>query len=94
MLRRPVPLFAPTLIWLAASETIGVAVSGSTAERLGADSPALAGSTLTLDALVARANTGTVRVGPDTTVFFDEAGMSTTSASTPSSIWWSARERS
>jgi conjugative relaxase-like TrwC/TraI family protein len=42
-------------------ETIGVAVSGSTAERLGADSPALAGQTLTLDALVARANTGTLR---------------------------------
>jgi conjugative relaxase-like TrwC/TraI family protein len=60
---------------LAGHDTIGVAVSGSTAERLGADSPALAGSTLTLDALVARANTGTVRVGPDTTVFLDEAGM-------------------
>ncbi len=56
-------------------ETVGVAVSGSTAERLGADSPALAGRTLTLDALVARANTGTVQVGQDTTVFLDEAGM-------------------
>jgi hypothetical protein len=32
-------------------------VSGSTAERLGTDSPALTGQTLTLDALVARANT-------------------------------------
>ena len=52
----------------AGRETIGVAVSGSTAERLGADSPALAGQTLTLDALVARANTGTVHVGRDTTV--------------------------
>ena len=41
----------------AGREVIGVAVSGSTAERLGADSPALAGRTLTLDALVARANT-------------------------------------
>jgi conjugative relaxase-like TrwC/TraI family protein len=56
-------------------ETIGVAVSGSTAERLGADSPALAGRTLTLDALVARANTGTVHVRRDTTVILDEAGM-------------------
>jgi conjugative relaxase-like TrwC/TraI family protein len=54
---------------------IGVAVSGSTAERLGADSPALEGKTLTLDALVARANTGTIHVGDDTTVFLDEAGM-------------------
>ncbi len=56
-------------------ETIGVAVSGSTAERLGADSPALAGQTLTLDALVARANTGAIHVGRDTTVILDEAGM-------------------
>jgi conjugative relaxase-like TrwC/TraI family protein len=56
-------------------ETIGVAVSGSTAERLGADSLALAGRTLTLDALVARANTGTIHVGRDTTVILDEAGM-------------------
>ncbi len=60
---------------LAGRDTIGVAVSGSTAERLGADSPALAERTLTLDALVARANTGTVRLGQDTTVFLDEAGM-------------------
>jgi conjugative relaxase-like TrwC/TraI family protein len=59
----------------AGRETIGVAVSGSTAERLGADSPALAGRTLTLDALVARANTGTVCIGRDTTIILDEAGM-------------------
>jgi ATP-dependent exoDNAse (exonuclease V) alpha subunit len=59
----------------AGRETIGVAVSGSTAERLGADSPALAGRTFTLDALVARANTGTIHVGRDTTVILDEAGM-------------------
>jgi conjugative relaxase-like TrwC/TraI family protein len=56
-------------------ETIGVAVSGSTAERLGADSPALAGQTLTLDSLVTRANTGAIHVGTDTTVILDEAGM-------------------
>jgi hypothetical protein len=54
---------------------IGIAVSGSTAERLGNDSPALAERTLTLDALLARANTGTMSVGPDTTVFLDEAGL-------------------
>ncbi len=59
----------------AGRETIGVAVSGSTAERLGAHSPALAGQTLTLDSLVARANTGTLPVGRDTTVILDEAGM-------------------
>ncbi len=58
-----------------AREVIGIAVSGSTAERLGTDSPALAGQTMTLDALVSRANRGTVEVGPDTTVILDEAGM-------------------
>ena len=41
----------------AGRETIGVAVSGSTAERLGSDSPALAGQTMTVDALIARAST-------------------------------------
>ena len=56
-------------------EVIGVAVAGSTAERLGRDSPALAGSTMTLDALVSRTARGTVRVGPNTTVLLDEAGM-------------------
>jgi conjugative relaxase-like TrwC/TraI family protein len=60
---------------LAGQKTLGIAVSGSTAERLGADSPALQGQTLTLDALVARANTGSIHVGPDTTVILDEAGM-------------------
>jgi ATP-dependent exoDNAse (exonuclease V) alpha subunit len=60
---------------LAGRETIGIAVSGSTAERLGTNSPALQGNTLTLDALTARANTGTVHVGPETTIILDEAGM-------------------
>jgi hypothetical protein len=60
---------------LAGRETLGIAVSGSTAERLGADSPALQGQALTLDALIARANTGSIHVGPDTTVILDEAGM-------------------
>jgi conjugative relaxase-like TrwC/TraI family protein len=60
---------------LAGHETIGVAVSGSTAERLGTDSPALDGQTMTIDALIARANTGRVHVGTDTTIILDEAGM-------------------
>jgi conjugative relaxase-like TrwC/TraI family protein len=60
---------------LAGRETLGIAVSGSTAERLGTDSPALQGNTLTLDALTARANIDTVHIGPDTTIILDEAGM-------------------
>jgi hypothetical protein len=60
---------------IAGRDVLGVAVSGSTAERLGADSPALQGQTLTLDALVARANTGRLEIGAASTVFFDEAGM-------------------
>ncbi len=56
-------------------EVIGIAVSGSTAERLGADSPALAGQTMTLDALLARGNRGTLELGPQMTVILDEAGM-------------------
>jgi conjugative relaxase-like TrwC/TraI family protein len=57
----------------------GIAVSGSTAQRLGQDSPALAGRTLTLDALVARAQNGRLDVDARTTIFFDEAGMADTS---------------
>jgi conjugative relaxase-like TrwC/TraI family protein len=60
---------------LAGHVTYGIAVSGSTAERLGADSPALHNSTLTLDALVARANIDTVHLDADTTIILDEAGM-------------------
>jgi conjugative relaxase-like TrwC/TraI family protein len=60
---------------IAGRETLGIAVSGSTAERLGADSPALTGRTLTLDALVARADTGRLPIGAGTTVILDEAGM-------------------
>jgi len=55
--------------------TLGIAVAGSTAERLGVDSPALANRTLTLDALVARAHAATVNVDRTTTIFLDEAGM-------------------
>ncbi len=60
---------------LAGRETFGVAVSWSTAERLGADSPALQGRTMALDSLIARAKAGDVDIGPDTTIVFDEAGM-------------------
>ena len=58
--------------------TFGIAVSGSTAQRLGQDAPALAGQTLTLDALVARADRGQLQVDEDTTIYFDEAGMADT----------------
>jgi conjugative relaxase-like TrwC/TraI family protein len=56
-------------------DTIGVAVAGSTAERLGIDCPALERHTMTVDALAARAERGSVTIGPSTTVFLDEAGM-------------------
>jgi conjugative relaxase-like TrwC/TraI family protein len=59
--------------------TFGVAVSGSTAQRLGQDSPALMGRTLTLDALVARVEHGRLSLDTRTTIFFDEAGMADTS---------------
>ncbi len=57
----------------------GIAASGSTAQRLGQDSPALVGRTLTLDALVARAQRGRLDIDARTTIFFDEAGMADTS---------------
>jgi conjugative relaxase-like TrwC/TraI family protein len=63
---------------LAGHTTIGVAVAGATRERLGQDSPALAGQTLTVDSLVARAQTGSVVLDERTTVFLDEAGMADT----------------
>ena len=62
----------------AGRETLGTAISGATAQRLGRDSPALAGRTLTLDALVARAEHGSLQIGKDTTVYLDEAGMADT----------------
>jgi conjugative relaxase-like TrwC/TraI family protein len=64
---------------LSGHETLGVAVSGSTAQRLGRDSPALLDRTLTLDALIARVEGGRLDVGERTTVYFDEAGMADTS---------------
>jgi conjugative relaxase-like TrwC/TraI family protein len=59
-------------------QTLGIAVSGSTAQRLGQDSPALAGQTLTLDALVYRVEHGRLAVDANTTIYFDEAGMADT----------------
>jgi conjugative relaxase-like TrwC/TraI family protein len=59
-------------------QILGIAVSGSTAQRLGQDSPALAGQTLTLDALVSRVERGQLAIGTDTTIYFDEAGMADT----------------
>jgi conjugative relaxase-like TrwC/TraI family protein len=58
--------------------TLGIAVSGSTAQRLGHDSPSLVGQTLTLDALVARVEHGRVRVDEHSTIYLDEAGMADT----------------
>jgi conjugative relaxase-like TrwC/TraI family protein len=60
---------------MATRETIGVAVSWSTAERLSNDSPALHEQTMALDALITRAQAGHVHVGADTTIILDEAGM-------------------
>ncbi len=64
---------------LADCETLGIAVSGSTAQRLGRDSPALLDRTMTLDALVSRVDGGRLDVDEDTTIYFDEAGMADTS---------------
>jgi conjugative relaxase-like TrwC/TraI family protein len=63
---------------LTGRRTLGIAVSGSTAQRLGHDSPALAGQTLTLDALVARVEHGRLQVDEHTTIYLDEAGMADT----------------
>ncbi len=60
------------------NQTLGIAVSGSTAQRLGQDSPALSGQTLTLDALVSRVERGQLQIDKDTTIYFDEAGMADT----------------
>jgi len=64
---------------LSGYDAIGIAVSGSTAQRLGQDSPALEGKTLTLDALLARSAHGAQQVDRFTTIFLDEAGMADTS---------------
>jgi conjugative relaxase-like TrwC/TraI family protein len=63
---------------LTGRETVGVAVSWSTAERLGRDSPTLAGQTFSVDALLARVEHSRVEIGEDTTIYFDETGMADT----------------
>jgi conjugative relaxase-like TrwC/TraI family protein len=63
---------------LAGNTTIGVAVAGSTRERLERNSPSLAQHTFTVDSLLARIATGSARLDEHTTVFFDEAGMADT----------------
>lgn len=78
---------------LAGRETIGIAVSGSTAERLGNDSPGLADSTLTT-----RSPPAPTRVvcmsGGTRRLFSTRRGWSTISAWTRSLSLSSARERS
>jgi conjugative relaxase-like TrwC/TraI family protein len=64
---------------LTGRQTLGVAVSWSTAERLGRDSPALSERTFSVDALVSRVEHGQLSVDADTTIYFDEAGMGDTS---------------
>ena len=63
---------------LAGHQTLGVAVSWSTAERLGRDSPALSQQVFSVDALVSRVERGQLKVDADTTIYFDEAGMADT----------------
>lgn len=58
--------------------TYGVAVAGDTAERLGRDSPALEGHTMTVDSMVAKARAGSLTLDESSTVYFDEAGMADT----------------
>jgi conjugative relaxase-like TrwC/TraI family protein len=63
---------------LTGRQTMGVAVSWSTAERLGRDSPALSERTFSVDALISRVERGQLNVDADTTIYFDEAGMGDT----------------
>ena len=55
---------------------IGTAVAGATAERLGAD--AKTDRSMTTDALLMRAEKGTLTLGKDTVVMMDEAAMADT----------------
>jgi len=63
---------------LTGHQTLGVAVSWSTAERLGRDSPALSQQVFSVDALISRVEHGQINVDADTTIYFDEAGMADT----------------
>ena len=62
----------------AGREVIGVAVAGRTAQRLGEDSPALAGRTRTINSLLNATKNGTAALNENTTVYVDEAGMGDT----------------
>jgi conjugative relaxase-like TrwC/TraI family protein len=57
-------------------QVIGTAVAGATAERLGAD--AQLQRSLTVDALIAREQSGSVQLDAQTVVVMDEAGMADT----------------
>jgi hypothetical protein len=63
---------------LAGHQPLGIAVSWSTAERLGRDSPALSQRVFSVDALISRVEHGQIKVDADTTIYFDEAGMADT----------------
>ncbi|WP_354700206.1 Dda-like helicase [Paraconexibacter sp. AEG42_29] len=54
---------------------IGVALAGATAQRLGQDSPALAGRTTTIASLLAQHDRTGDRIDHQTTLIVDEAGM-------------------
>jgi conjugative relaxase-like TrwC/TraI family protein len=63
---------------LTGHQTLGIAVSWSTAERLGRDSPALSQQVFSVDALVSRVEHGHLNVDAETTIYFDEAGIADT----------------
>ena len=62
----------------AGRDTYGIAVSGSTAQRLGEDTPALAGRTLTIDAFIHRAENRRLELTGMSVVYVDEAAMADT----------------
>lgn len=63
---------------LTGHDTYGIAVAGATAQRLARDSPALAGSTFTLDKLVTAAAHDRLQLDDQSTVYLDEAGTADT----------------
>lgn len=67
----------------AGREVYGVAVAGRTAQRLGESAPALEGRTRTIDSFLARLDAGKETIGPNTTVYVDEAGMGDTARLAP-----------
>lgn len=62
----------------AGREVYGLAVAGRTAQRLVEASAALDGRTRTIDSFLARLGAGRETIGPNTTVYVDEAGMGDT----------------